>query len=248
MDKSKLRLHIAPKKRWAVSPIRPTVEPEHQVPEPAHPAPNPAPAALQPIVVNAGQERPMPRTIVLTDDIDNNVVEYVAHHLALLQHVSDEPIVVQIHCHGGDLHSSWALYDLLTTSPCPIFTMGYGFIGSGATITFLGGDIRLLAENATFFIHDIQYQVRGSHSKLQEEAKDAFVLRKRIANLYARESGQPKSKILAWMKKEIEMTAQIAIRRGFADRLIPKRKVEVEMRGKSFNRPHTKRTTRGKRI
>lgn len=183
-----------------------------------------------------GPEESTPRTVVLMNDIDQSLVEYVAFHLAKLNDISHEPILVKMFSHGGDLDASWALYDLFACNPSPIVMAAFGHIGSGATMVFFGGDIRLIGQNATFFIHDIQYTIRGSHTQLQAHAKRALKLRKQIVDLYCRETGQPRSKVIKWMADETTFSARRAVRLGFADRLLPRRNTEIAIGGRPLKR------------
>lgn len=235
-----------PRKRPA-SPRKPGRTNEPTAPQPpALPSPAEVPSAAPPTAVMHGHdpEESVPRTVVLMNDIDQNLVEYVAFHLAKLNDISHEPILVKLFSHGGDLDASWALYDLFACNPSPIVMAAFGHIGSGATMVFFGGDIRLIGQNATFFIHDIQYTVRGSHTELQALAKRALKLRKRLVDMYCRESGQSRSKVIKWMAEETTFTALQAVRLGFADRILPRRKTEIAIGGRPLKRHQRKGSRR----
>ena len=186
---------------------------------------------------------PGSRVIPVSGAIDSDMVASVMYGLAALNGASLDPIHVQIHSHGGSLFAGWALYDLFSTNPSPVFTMGFGYVGSAATLAFQGGVARLLGPNATLMIHqanntlseNMSFSIKEMHT-LAEELEE---LERSTERMLAKRTKQPLAKIRSWCAKETEFTATAAIRYGLADALLrPNKPFTLE---KKKSRGSTKR-------
>jgi ATP-dependent Clp protease protease subunit len=166
-----------------------------------------------------------PRIIVISCDIDEEIIGEIMGRLAELNEDSHAPIRLQIFSGGGSLHAGWALYDLLTTSPSPIVTEAYGYAGSAAATIFEGGVLRLLSPNATLMIHQTQRMVcEGTMLTIKElrtMAAEMTAHQSVIERMLARRTKQPIAKIREWCAEEKEFTAVEALKFGFADHILP---------------------------
>jgi len=169
-----------------------------------------------------------PRVITVAGVLCSETVEKVADQLAGLNMESSEPIVVQFSSSGGHLQSGWALHDLFTTNAVPVITVGFGYVGSAATVAFQGGVARFLSPNAKLMIHLVGYSTSGDASfdlaELRKNLAEMTGLQKDIERLLARRTGKPLKAIRAWCEKETEFSAKEAVRNGFADRILHARR------------------------
>ncbi len=197
------------------------------------PAPQPpAQAEEQVVTVDAGH----PRVITIAGVIDAETVEKVADQLAGLNAESDDPIIVQLSSSGGHLQSGWALHDMFGSNPSPVFTAGFGYVGSAATIAFQGGVVRFLSPNAKLMIHLVGFSTGGDASfdlsDLRKQLKEMTGLQRDIERLLARRTGQPLAKIRAWCAAETEFSAPQAVKAGFADKVLAIRRPARPKRGR----------------
>ncbi|HTK04491.1 MAG TPA: ATP-dependent Clp protease proteolytic subunit [Candidatus Eisenbacteria bacterium] len=170
-----------------------------------------------------------PRIITITGVIDSETVEKVAAQLAFLNMESPLPIMVQISSSGGGVIAGWALHEMFVTNPSPIITVGYGYVGSAATIAFQGGIRRLLTSNTTLMIHEVSLTLGEDTTldsrDLRKQGKEMATLQRAIERLFVRRTGLSRAKIKALCKEETEFTAVRAVNAGFADNVVRGRRM-----------------------
>lgn len=99
------------------------------------------------------------RTIVLEsqsidDEIDIAMSVHFIKCMTILESISNkDTITIILNSPGGDIHSSFAIYDRIIESPCPIIIRGYGSIMSGASIIIQAADIRQMSPSSYMMIH-----------------------------------------------------------------------------------------------
>ncbi|HTM68669.1 MAG TPA: ATP-dependent Clp protease proteolytic subunit [Candidatus Binatia bacterium] len=176
-----------------------------------------------------------PRVITVTGVINGQDVEKVADRLAGLNMESSEPIIVQFCSSGGHLQSGWALHDLFSTNAVPVITVGFGYVGSAATVAFQGGVARFLAPHAKLMIHLVGFSSEDGISfdlkDMRKQMKEMTELQDDIEKMLARRTGKPLKTIKAWCEEETEFSAREAVKNGFADRVLHARR-PGKVRGK----------------
>lgn len=65
----------------------------------------------------------------------------------------DTPIRLYLNTEGGSLTDSLAVYDVIKTIKCPVYTIAQGLCASGGLIIYLAGEKRYCNENSLFFYH-----------------------------------------------------------------------------------------------
>jgi ATP-dependent Clp protease, protease subunit len=127
-------------------------------------------------------------------------------------------IVVHIHSYGGDVATGFAIHDLLRAQNKPVTTQNEGMCASIATIIFLAGDKRVMAQNSEFFIHNPWTAWVGGESKdLKQYADQLEVLEEKIAAMYASKSNLSNEDIRSFMNAGKAFTAKEAQEIGFAN-------------------------------
>ncbi|GEM_PF-5909705 len=79
-------------------------------------------------------------------------------------------IKLYINSGGGDTNAMTKIYDHIRYSPCPIITIGSGFVFSAAIVIFLAGDLRLAFPNATFGFH---WPIRHGEHENPDEVRES---------------------------------------------------------------------------
>jgi ATP-dependent Clp protease protease subunit len=184
-------------------------------------------------MVQAAAESGHPRVITVAGPIDSDTVEKVAEQLAGLNQESDDMIAVQFTSPGGSLQDGWALHDLFATNASPVLTVGFGYVGSAATIAFQGGVMRLISPNARLMIHQVGFSaenVRFDVSEMRKQLVEMERLQRDIERLFARRTGNPIAKIRTWCDEEKEFAAREAVKAGFADRILHGRRLNPPKR------------------
>lgn len=136
------------------------------------------------------------RLICLSDDIDNESVGQICFNLLCIIKDDDikesededyerKPICLYINSCGGSIYDMWALIDLITNSPTPIYTYCTGYAMSAAFELFLAGHQRYATKHATFMYHQPYLWKEGWFQEFVEnrgewewmnEASETFIL------------------------------------------------------------------------
>lgn len=124
------------------------------------------------------------RTLFIDRAIEYEDAEKMIRGFHILESASDAPITIVINSPGGDVYTGLALYDLFRSARSKIVTKGYGLIASMASILFLAGEDRIMAEHARFMVHSIHTWVAGSSRDLKIEAEEVKYLENRMLKIY----------------------------------------------------------------
>jgi len=101
--------------------------------------------------------------ICINEEITNATVNRILEIL-LTKDKEDKIIVVFVNSQGGDVDSSYAIYELLRLSGCKIITYTINECFSSAVIVFLAGEERYATDYSTFMIHEPfhEYESKGA--------------------------------------------------------------------------------------
>ena len=97
------------------------------------------------------------RTIYIGDvygSIEDGLCADVFKAVHILEDKSGADINIYLNSFGGYCSSSFAIYELLTKSPCRINISAYGSCMSGGSIILQAGDLRRISSRTVFMIHD----------------------------------------------------------------------------------------------
>lgn len=129
-------------------------------------------------------------------------------------------IEVLVHSPGGSVFEGWAIHNYLRSLKKPIVSRIVGECYSIATVPFLAGDKREIAENGSLGIHNpfLDPENMGPMEaddliKLGQEIKDEEV---KMLNFYVERTGADKAEIESLMKQDTRLTAEQAKQLGFA--------------------------------
>ena len=134
--------------------------------------------------------------------------------------LSGQPsITVRINSPGGSCVEGIAIYNALRAAGKPVTTQVDGIAASAASVVFLAGDTRLIAESASVMIHDPWAMAVGTSDDLRASADECDRQRGIITELYVQRTGQPAETIASMMGAETYLSAGEAIDSGFATAL-----------------------------
>lgn len=140
-----------------------------------------------------------------------------------------EEISLIINSPGGDVVEGFAMYDYLKSLGKKITTKGVGRVASIATVVFLAGDERMIAENTEFMIHNPWTFAEGDADEMQKRADELRAIENQIAEFYAGRIDGDKDVLLELMAEETTFTADQAIEMGFAtSTLQPQNKAAIK--------------------
>ena len=135
--------------------------------------------------------RPMPRNILISNEIDSACVKAVIDKIMDINYDDDikeeevrgwvrEPIYLFINSNGGNAYDALALYDIIKQSDTPVYTIALGWCMSAGLWIFMAGTERYVAEHATLMFHDVAGWVADKTEGIKQEYDEA----KRLSKMY----------------------------------------------------------------
>ena len=153
-------------------------------------------------------------------------------------------IELEINCNGGstsETRVSFAMLETFKQEGGKVTTKGYK-VNSSAVILFLAGDERLISKNADFIIHPVWIDPAGLPMQLEAEDMIAFgnemkAEETKLLNIYCEVIGEDKRvEVAQLMADETNLSAQDAVRLGFATGILNEKKVkESNSKAIAFN-------------
>jgi ATP-dependent Clp protease protease subunit len=162
------------------------------------------------------------RTVLIFGTITDAIAAEAARRLIALDADSSEPIDMIISSPGGHLESGDTIHDLVRFIRAPVRMIGSGWVGSAATNVYLASprDRRFCLPNTRFLIHQPSGGFGGRASDIAIQAQEIARAKQRVAELIARETGQPLAKVLADIERDHWLSAEEAIGYGLVGRII----------------------------
>lgn len=168
---------------------------------------------------------PFTRTIYLVGEINEDSLCHFLPAFNVLDS-TDGTIRVVLSSPGGSEPAGWAIHDLIKLALNPVVVDGYGLVASIAAIILQAGSYRRLAPSCRFMIHNGSVLIDGGIGANEAVGMGEEV--KKNNEKYAK-TLQERSKLTL---KEVEglcraetfMSADEAIKAGFADGTIPNQK------------------------
>ena len=149
---------------------------------------------------------------------------------AALRSIGEKPVTVQINSPGGNFFDGLAIYNMLRQHPETVTVQVLGIAASAASIIAMAADEIQVAKAGLMMIHNTQWIALGDRHVMAEVAEQMAIFDETLASLYADRTGGDKEQIAALMDAETFMNGEDAVRRGFADTLLPADNVKVENR------------------
>ena len=165
------------------------------------------------------------RTVLVFGAINDTTAADTARRLIALDAASVEPIDMLVSSPGGHLESGDALHDIVRFITAPVRMIGTGWVGSAATHLFLAvpKERRFCLPQTRFLIHQPSGGAGGQATDIAIMAREIIKARERIAQVIARETGQPLAKVLVDIERDNWMGPEEAIEYGLISRIIQNR-------------------------
>lgn len=137
--------------------------------------------------------------------------------LAEIGAVKSKSLELRINSHGGYVFGGLAVYNALARFAGTVNVEIEGVAASMASAIAMAGHRIRISEAAYLMIHEPQCGVDGGEKELQEAASLLAKIRESLADIYSTRTGQTRARVLEMMAAETWMTAQEAVKLGFAD-------------------------------
>jgi ATP-dependent protease ClpP protease subunit len=155
--------------------------------------------------------------------------------LDVLTGLDDErPITISMKTCGGDWEEGMAIYDAIMAAPNPVTIVSYTHARSMSSIILQAANKRILMPHSTFMFHEGYVGMEGTPKQVRSihefnKVADEQMLKIYIDRLKSTPTGKchrwSKKRIREWLeaemnkKEDVYMTADEAVKMGFADEI-----------------------------
>ena len=156
----------------------------------------------------------------LMGDIDAFEGISAASVVAQLDAIAGGEIRLRINSYGGDVLEGVAIHNALVAHPARIVAEIIGVAASAASWIAMAADEVLIWEGAMMMIHNSWQAGGGNKETLAEAIAVLGKIDDAMASAYIRRTGLADADIRAMMDAETWLTAEEAVAKGFADRML----------------------------
>ncbi|WP_438801165.1 ClpP family protease [Amycolatopsis magusensis] len=163
------------------------------------------------------------RIVFLGSEVTDEVANRITAQLLLL--AADDPdreITFYINSPGGSVTAGMAIYDTMQLVKPDVATWGLGFVASMGQFLLSSGTPgkRFLLPNTRVLMHQPSAGIGGSAADVAIQAEVFGKMKRRIAEITARQTGQTVEQITADADRDRWFDAEEALAYGFVDRVI----------------------------
>ena len=167
------------------------------------------------------------RVIFLDEDVNSHTANVVVAQLLHLAFENpDEDIKLYINSPGGSVYDGLAIYDTIKFIKPDVQTIGIGLQASMGAFLLAAGTKgkRAILPNSRVMIHQPSSGTRGKVTDQEIDLKESLLLKERLAQILAENSGQNLDKLKNDMERDYWMSAEEAVEYGLADKIIQQEK------------------------
>jgi ATP-dependent Clp protease protease subunit len=166
------------------------------------------------------------RIIFLGEEVNEHTANLVVAQMLFLE--SKDPgkdITLYINSPGGSVYEGLAIYDTMQFIKCDVSTVGIGMQASmGAFLLSAGAKgKRLILPNSAVMIHQPSAGTRGKVTDMEIDLKQSILLKKRLHEILANNTGKTRKQIDIDADRDYWMTADEAVKYGIVDKVINNR-------------------------
>ncbi len=162
------------------------------------------------------------RTLIIAGEINQRTAADVMAQLVAMSTESDDPITVFINSQGGHVESGDTIHDLIRFLRPRVRMIGTGWVASAGALIYVAAPLedRYCLPNTRFLLHQPAGGVGGTAADIDIEAREIVKMRKRINEIFARQTGQPIERIERDTHRNFWLHAQEAKEYGLVGRIV----------------------------
>lgn len=162
------------------------------------------------------------RILMINGEITQELVGNITSQLLALASISNDPITLFIHSQGGHVESGDSIHDIIRFIDAKVRIVGNGWVASAGALIYVAApkEDRYCLPNTRFLLHQPSGGVRGSGSDIAIEAEEIVKMRRRLNEIFAKETGQPLEKIEQDTQRNFWLTATEAKDYGLVGSII----------------------------
>ena len=163
------------------------------------------------------------RIIFLGEDVNSHTANLVVAQLLFLAHEDPKKsIKLYINSPGGSVYDGLAIIDTMNFIEPDVETIGIGLQASmGAMLLSCGAKgKRYILPNARVMIHQPSSGTEGKITDQEIALKEGIFLKKRLAEIFAKNTGKSLAPVEKDMDRDNWMSAEEALKYGIVDKVI----------------------------
>lgn len=162
------------------------------------------------------------RTILIYGGIDQKIAKEVSARLLALQSSGDEPVTIFINSQGGHVESGDTIYDMIKFVKPDVRVVGTGWVASAGALIYAAAkkENRFALPNTRFLLHQPSGGAGGTASDVAIQAKEIIRMRKRLNEIFARETGQTLERVEKDTDRDYWMSAEQAVEYGLVGKIV----------------------------
>lgn len=162
------------------------------------------------------------RTILIYGPIDMNLAMDVTRRLLVMDAESHDEIRIFINSPGGHVESGDTIFDMIRFVQSPVKVIGTGWVASAGALIYAAADLenRYSLPNTRFLLHQPAGGATGQASDIAIEAQEILKMRRRLNEIFARQTGQSIEKVEEDTDRNFWMSAGQAKDYGLVGRII----------------------------
>ena len=163
------------------------------------------------------------RVIFLGTDVNDQSANYIAAQMLLLSAEDPEKdIYLYINSPGGSITAGMAIYDTMQYVKNDVVTVAMGLAASMGQFLLCAGTKgkRFALPNARIMMHQPSGGVGGTASDIQIQAEQMQFIKKRMAELIGKHTGQKYEQVVEDSDRDRWFTAEEALEYGFIDHVV----------------------------
>jgi ATP-dependent Clp protease, protease subunit len=162
------------------------------------------------------------RTILIFGEIDMDLAMDVTKRLLIMSAESSDEIQIFINSPGGHVESGDTIFDVIRFVNAPVKVIGTGWVASAGALIYAAADLenRYSLPNTRFLLHQPAGGMQGQASDIAIEAQEILKMRRRLNEIFARQTGQPIEKVEEDTDRNFWMSAQEAKSYGLVGKIV----------------------------
>ncbi len=166
--------------------------------------------------------------------VDYQMFEGFLKGLTYLDAMSDRPITIHMNTDGGDWYHGMAIYHAIQACRSHVTIIAWGYACSMGSLIFQAADVRLIARDCVFMIHDGSEGMDGGARSFEAWGREVLRTRKAMYRVYfdrmvVVDPSMPMTKIERLCSHDRIYTPEQTIALGLADDIMDKfRQIEDE--------------------
>jgi ATP-dependent Clp protease protease subunit len=162
------------------------------------------------------------RTILIYGEIDMNLAMEVTKRLLVLDSESQDEIRIFINSPGGHVESGDTIFDMIRFVKSPVRVIGTGWVASAGALIYAAADLenRYSLPNTRFLLHQPAGGMTGQAADIAIEAQEILKMRRRLNEIFARQTGQSIEKVEEDTDRNFWMSAKEAQAYGLVGKIV----------------------------